>query len=70
MDCAGPIGPDGGKEVLRFQSMSDVIEFLAVARKEDCPTSRSVSDPNNITLYVLRTVGGGSERLVEAPMTG
>jgi hypothetical protein len=69
MDSARPVGTDCGKEVLCFQSMSDVIELLAVACEEDCPTSRSVSNTDNITLYVLRTVGGWRERLIEASMT-
>jgi hypothetical protein len=69
MDSAGAIGTDGGKEVLRFQSMSDVIKFLAVTCEEDRPTSRSVSNTDNVTLYVLRAVGSWSERLIEASMT-
>jgi hypothetical protein len=69
MDSAGTIGTDGGKEVLRFQSMSDVIKFLAVACEEDCPASRSVSNTDNVTLYVLMTVESWSERLIEASMT-
>ena len=70
MDCAGSIGTDCGKEILCFKSMGDVVELLAVACEEDRSTSRSVSNTDNVTLYILRAVTGWSEGLVEPTVTG
>jgi hypothetical protein len=69
VDCARPVGTDCWKEVLRFQSMGDIIELFAVAGEKYRATSRPVSNADNITLYILWAVGSWGERLIEATVT-
>lgn len=44
--------------------MDYVIESLAVAGKENRPCSRSITNSDNVALYVLRSVKCSVERLV------
>jgi uncharacterized protein (UPF0262 family) len=69
MDCAWAIGTDCGKEILCFKSMRDIIKLLAVACEKYRSTSRSISNSDNVALYILRPVSGWSERLIEATVT-
>jgi hypothetical protein len=69
MDCARSIGTDCRKEVLCFKSMCDIIKLLAVACEKYRSASRSISNTNNVALYILRTVSGWSERLIETTVT-
>lgn len=70
MDGAWSIGADRWKEILCFKSMGDVFKFLAVTCEKDRSTSRSVSNTDNVTLYVLRTVASWRKRLIETTVTG
>jgi hypothetical protein len=65
MDCARSVGTDGWKEVLRFKSMGDVIELFAIAGEKYGAAPRPVSNTDNITLDILRTVGSWGEWLIE-----
>lgn len=49
--------------------MGDVLELLAIACEKNRPTSRSIPNTDNVALYILWTVSGWSERLVESTMT-
>ena len=68
MDCARAVRTDGREEVLRFEPMRDIIQFLAIPRKENRACSWSVSNSNNVTLYNFGTVICGRKSLVVAPM--
>lgn len=63
---ARTVGADGGEEVLRLQPVCDVVQLFPVTSEEDGPHARPISDPYDIPLHVLRSVTGGSERLIEA----
>ena len=65
VDCAGSVGTDGWKEVLRFKAMGDVIELFAIACKKYRAAARPISNTDYITLYILRPVGCWGEGLVE-----
>lgn len=61
---AGPVGADRGEEVLRFEPVRHVFEFLAVAREEHGSRARSVADADDVALDVLGAVGCPGEGLV------
>jgi hypothetical protein len=69
MDCTWSIGADRRKEILCFKSMGDVVKLLAVSCEKNCSASWSISNTDNVTLYILRTVASWGERLVETPVT-
>ena len=70
MHCARAVGADCGEEVLGFQTVGHVVEFLAVAGEKDGARSGAVSDANNVALDVFRSVVCGSEGLVMAAVAG
>ena len=61
---AGSVGADRGEEVLGFEAVGYVIEFLAVTRKEDRAGAWAVADANDVTLDVGRAIWSGREGLV------
>lgn len=61
---------DGWEEVLRFQAVGNVLEFLAVAGEEEGAGAGAVADAYDVALDVGGAVGGGCERLVVAALTG
>jgi hypothetical protein len=65
---AGAVGADGGEEVLRFEAVGDVVEFLAVAGEEEGAGAGAVADADDVALDVGRAVGGGCEGLVVAAL--
>ena len=69
VDCTGSIGAHCRKEILCFESMGDIVQLLTVASEEDCSASRSVSDTNDIALYILGAVEGWGERLIKTAVT-
>ena len=54
----------GGEEVLSFETVSDVVEFLAVSCEEEGSSSGSVANSNDISLDVRGAIGGRVEGLV------
>ena len=70
MHCARAVGADCGKEILGFESMGDIVEFLAVAGEEDSPGSGTVAYADDIALDVFWAIIGGREGLVVAAMAG
>lgn len=66
MHGAGSVGADRGKEVLGFEAVGYVIEFLAVAREEERAGARAVADANDVALDVGRAVWSRGERLIVA----
>ena len=70
MDSAWSIRPNSRKEVLGFQSMSNVVQLFPIPREEYCPCSWSVSHTNYITLDVLRSIACRNEWLVKPSMAG
>ena len=64
-----PVCADGGKEVLGLQTMGYVIEFLAVASKEDGARAGAVTNAYHVALHIRGTVGRGCERLIVAAGT-
>jgi hypothetical protein len=67
---AGPVRADGGEEVLRFEAVGDVVEFLAVAGEEEGSGAGAVADADDVALHVGGAVGGGGEGLVVAALAG
>ena len=61
---AGSISADCGEEVLGFEAVGYIIEFLAVAREEDRAGTRAVADTNDVALDVGRAIWSGREGLV------
>lgn len=57
------------EEVLRLEAVCDVVEFLAVAGEEDGSGSRSVSNANDVSLDIGRSVGRRLEGLVVAAVS-
>jgi hypothetical protein len=66
MDLAWTLGADRRKEVLCFETVCDIIKFLAVAGEEDRPSARPVSDTDNVALNICGSVSGRCEGLVVA----
>ena len=67
---ARPVGAHGWEEVLRFETVGDVLELLAVAGEEEGSSAGAVTDADYVALDVLRSVGCGGERLVVAALAG
>lgn len=61
---ARPVSANSGEEILRFKTMCYVVQFFSIAREEDGACSGPISDADDITLYVCRTVCCGRERLI------
>jgi len=57
------------EEILTFEPMGHIIQFLAVACKEHRACARSIPNANHVTLYVLRPVWSWVERLVIPSVT-
>lgn len=70
MNGARSIGADCRKEILAFETVSDIVELLAIASEEYAASTWSISDPNNVTLDELGTVIGAAEWLIISPLTG
>lgn len=70
MNSAGPVGSHCRKEVGSFNAVDDVFELLAVAGEENGTGSGSVSDPNNIALYVWGSIWRSVKRLIVPPVAG
>jgi hypothetical protein len=70
MHLAGSVRAYRREEVLRLEPVCYVVEFLAVAREEDGPGARAVSDAYHVALYVFGAVGGRSEGLVVPAVAG
>lgn len=68
MDSAGSVGTNGGKEVVGFQPVGYILELFAVACEEDGSCSRSISNADNVALYIGWSVGGSIERLIISSM--
>lgn len=67
VDVAGAVGTNRRKEVLRFQTMYNIIQLFTVSRKKYRPRSRSIANSDYITLNIFGPVSGGGERLVIPP---
>ena len=50
--------------------MDNVVELLSVAREEECPSSGSVADADNVSLNILRPIVRGGKRLVVSSVAG
>lgn len=61
---AGSVGADRGEEVLGFEAVGYVIEFLAVACEEDRAGARAIADANDVALDVGRAIRSRREGLV------
>lgn len=68
MDRARPIGSNSGEEVLRFMTVNDVLQLLAIASEEDRTRARSIPYADHITLQKVRTIWRWCKRLVVPPM--
>lgn len=55
---------DCGEEILRFEAVGYIVEFLAVAGKEKSSCARAVSNSNDVSLNEGRAVRGRCEGLV------
>jgi hypothetical protein len=66
MNLARSLSADRGEEVLRFETVCDIVQFLAVTGEEDGTSARPVPDSYNITLDICGTVSGRCEGLVVA----
>lgn len=64
MNLTRSVGTNRGEEVLRLESVCNVVQFLAITSKEECACSWSISNSDNVSLDKSRTVGRGSEGLV------
>jgi len=60
---------DCRKEVLRFETVSNILEFLPVACEEERSGSWSVPNADNISLHIGWGVGGRYEWLVVAAVS-
>ena len=63
---ARAISTNGGKEILGFETVSDVVELFTVAGEEDGTGTWAVADSYNVALDVGGAIWGGGERLVVA----
>lgn len=70
VDHSRTVGANSGKEVLRFETMNYLLEFLAVASKENSTCSRAVAHTDDVALHQLGTVGSGAKGLVVATGSG
>lgn len=70
MYLARSIRSDGREEILRFQAVRDVIEFLAVAREENGSSAGTVADAYDVALVEWGAICCGSEGLGVSPYTG
>jgi hypothetical protein len=52
LDVARASGSDGGEEVLRFEAMSNILQFLSVAGEEDGSSARPVAYSDDVSLLV------------------
>lgn len=68
MDHAWPIGTDRREEVLRLQTVHDIVKLLAISREEDRSRPRTISDTYHITLLEFRAVRSGVKGLVMSPV--
>lgn len=68
VDGTWSVRADGGKEVLGLQTVSYIIELLAVAREEYTTGPGSIADAYYVALDVFWTVICWSERLVVAAL--
>jgi hypothetical protein len=59
---------DGGEEVLSLQVVRKLVQLLAIPGEEDTACPGSIAYPNDVSLYVGRPEGRGSERLIESAM--
>lgn len=66
MYLARTLSANRRKEVLRLETMCNIIELLAVASEKNCPSSRPVADSDNVALDISWSVSGGCKRLVVA----
>lgn len=64
MHLAGAVGADRWKEVVRLEAVRDIVQLLTVAREENRPCARPISDANDVSLNVCGAVGSGCEGLV------
>ncbi len=70
MNGTRSVGADGGEEILSFEAVDDIVEFFAIAGKEDGAGSGTVADADDVTLNVFGTIVCWCEGLVEAAVTG
>jgi Mg/Co/Ni transporter MgtE len=70
MNGAGTIGPNCWKQILGAVIVDDILQLLAVARKEDCPRARSVTDADDIALEEWRAIRRRREWLVVSTVSG
>ena len=66
VDRTWTIGSDGGEEILRLETMDNVVELFAVACEEDGASSGSVADAHNVALDVFGPIEGRDKGLVIA----
>ena len=69
VDRTRTIGSDGGEEVLRFETMDNVIELLAVAREEYGAGSGPIAYAHNVALNIFGTVKRRGKGLIIASVT-
>lgn len=67
VDSGRTVGADSREEVLRLETVDNLLELLAIAGEEDSARSRSVSDAYNVTLNEGRAIGCCVEGLVVPP---
>lgn len=58
------------EEVLRFQTMCNIVQLFPISSEKHSASTRSVADTYYITLNIFRTVITRSKRLVVAAVTG
>jgi hypothetical protein len=64
VDDTWTVGSDCREEVLRLETMRDLLELFAIPGEEDRASSRSIPYAYHISLDVLRTIIGGIEWLI------
>ena len=69
MHTTWSIGADSWEEVLRFEAVGDVFEFLAVACEEDGASSWAVAAADDIALDVGWAIGLWGEGLIIAAVS-
>ena len=70
MDNAWTVGSYGRKEVLRLESLADLLETFAIAGEEDCTSPWTITHTNHIALHQWRTIRSAVEWLVVSASAG
>jgi hypothetical protein len=56
VDLAGPLSTNSREEVLRLETVCDIVQLLAVASEKDRAGARPVANSNDISLNICRSI--------------